>query len=147
MNLSQYRARRTAMRHGLFPALIAVMAMSVLAGCSNSDTAGAIADPPRFDDPHLEAGRSTWMMTCRACHLTGVAGAPAVGNFDAWAPRLGKGRSALHASAVNGLRNESGWTMPPRGGNQRLSTEQVKAAVDYMLAAVTRDQPGVTIGD
>jgi cytochrome c5 len=135
------------MRAGLFPALIAVMAMSVLTGCSEPDKAGAIADPPRFDDPHLEAGRSTWMMTCRACHLTGVAGAPAVGKFDAWAPRLGKGRSALHASAVNGLRNESGWTMPPKGGNQRLSPQQVKAAVDYMLAAVTSDQPGVTIED
>jgi cytochrome c5 len=48
---------------------------------------------------------------------------------------------------VNGIRNESGWTMPPKGGNQRLSTQQVKAAVDYMLAAVTSDQMGITIGD
>ena len=138
---------RTLTRPRIAAFLLAMLISAVLVGCSDPDKAGSIPDPPRFDDPHLEAGRSTWMMTCRACHLTGVAGAPAVGNHEAWAPRLGKGRSALHASAVNGIRNESGWTMPPRGGNQQLSSEQVKAAVDYMLAVVTKDRPGVTIGD
>ena len=147
MSHSIDKPARTVTRPGIAISLLAMLVSTVLAGCSEPDRAGAIPDPPRFDDPRLEAGRSTWMMTCRACHLTGVAGAPAVGNYEAWAPRLGKGRSALHASAVNGIPNDSGWTMPPRGGNQRLSSEQVKAAVDYMLAAVTADRPDVTIQD
>jgi len=147
MNDASGKTARSVTRPGIVTSLLAMLVSAALVGCSDSDRAGAIPDPPRFDDPHLEAGRSTWMMTCRACHLTGVAGAPAVGDGEAWAPRLGKGRSALHASAVNGIRNESGWTMPPRGGNQRLSSEQVKAAVDYMLAAVTADKPDVTIQD
>ena len=147
MSHSTRETARTVTRPGITTSLLAMLVSTILAGCSDPDRAGAIPDPPGFDDPKLEAGRSTWMMTCRACHLSGVAGAPAVGNYEAWAPRLEKGRSALYASAVNGIRNDSGWTMPPRGGNQRLSSEQVKAAVDYMLAAVTADRPGVTIQD
>jgi cytochrome c5 len=123
------------------------LTIAVLTGCGNTGTATALPDPPRFDDPHLEAGRATWMLTCRACHLTGVAGAPAVSDIDAWAPRLLAGRSALHASAVNGIRANDGWSMPPRGGNKRLSDSQVRAAVDYMLAAVTDGKADVPVPD
>jgi cytochrome c5 len=123
------------------------LTIAALTGCGDTGTATAPPDPPLFDDPHLKAGRSTWMITCRACHLTGVAGAPAVDDIDAWSPRLGKGRSALHASALNGIRDGNGWTMPPMGGNERLSNSQVRAAVDYMLAAVTDGSADVVIPD
>ena len=33
--------------------------------------------------------------SCGACHAVGVAGAPATGNADAWAPRLEKGMDCL----------------------------------------------------
>ena len=52
----------------------------------------------------------------------------------AWKPRLAKGKEALYRSALTGLTGPKGTQMPPRGGNAKLTDEQVKAAVDYMMA-------------
>jgi cytochrome c5 len=50
---------------------------------------------------------------------------------------MAKGEEALYASALNGVKGAEGDVrMPPRGGNARLSDEQVKRAVDYMIASV-----------
>jgi len=113
-----------------------------LAGCDgtaqNSETALA-PEMPRFDETHLIAGRSTWMGTCRNCHLMGVSGAPSVTDYAAWEARISKGERALYRSALKGIRDSGGEIrMPPRGGNSRLTDEQVKGAVDYMVASVRR---------
>jgi cytochrome c5 len=92
---------------------------------------------PRFDDPALAEGRSVWMGTCRACHLLGVAGAPAVTDHANWQPRLAKGMPALYQGPIHGIKGEDGkYRMPPRAGNDRLSDEQIQRAADYMVAAV-----------
>ena len=99
---------------------------------------------PRFAESGLDRGRGVWMGTCRNCHWLGVAGAPAVTNAAAWAPRIGKGQDALYQSALNGIKGDDGaFRMPPKGGNPRLSSEQVMRAVDYMVASVAyfRDAP------
>ncbi|NND81474.1 MAG: cytochrome c5 family protein [Gammaproteobacteria bacterium] len=70
--------------------------------------------------------------SCAACHASGVAGAPMIGDADAWSARMGKGSDALYANAVNGYVGEAG-VMPAKGGNVALSDDEVKAAVDYML--------------
>jgi cytochrome c5 len=75
-------------------------------------------------------GKKTYDTTCMACHSTGAAGAPKLGDKAAWAPRLKQGVAALHASALKGK-----GAMPPKGGNTGLSDDAVKAAVDYMAAA------------
>lgn len=93
---------------------------------------------PEFADPRLRAGRAVWLGTCRACHAEDVAGAPLVTDQAAWAPRLAKGREALYRSALEGRVGPKGTEMPPRGGNAALSDEEVKSAVDYMTAAVTK---------
>lgn len=67
---------------------------------------------------------------CAACHATGVAGAPALGDADAWAPRIDQGIDALYASVIEGK-----GVMPPRGGSS-ASDEELHAAVDYMVAEV-----------
>ena len=64
-----------------------------------------------------------------ACHATGVAGAPKLGDKAAWAPRLKTGKEALYASVIKGK-----GAMPPKGGNAALSDADVKAAVDYLVA-------------
>ena len=64
---------------------------------------------------------------CLACHATGAAGAPKLGDAAAWADRLGKGLDALTASAINGI-----GAMPPRGGSQ-FGDEQIAAIVEYIL--------------
>nr|WP_276316577.1 c-type cytochrome [Halomonas flagellata] len=65
---------------------------------------------------------------CAACHASGAAGAPVVGDAEAWAPRLDKGIEALYESAINGI-----GAMPPKGG-ATLPDEEVKAIVDYMVS-------------
>lgn len=74
-------------------------------------------------------GKSIYDASCAACHATGVAGAPKFGDKAAWAPRIKAGTSALYNSALKGKN-----AMPPKGGNTALSDDDVKAAVDYMVA-------------
>lgn len=80
-------------------------------------------------DARAAAGKDVYASTCAACHATGAAGAPKVGDKGAWAPRLATGASALHASALKGK-----GIMPPKGGNAALSDADVSAAVDFMLS-------------
>jgi cytochrome c5 len=76
------------------------------------------------------AGKSTYDTTCAACHASGVAGAPKLGDKAAWAPRIKTGNDAMHASALKGK-----GAMPPKGGNPSLADDAIKAAVDYMVSA------------
>jgi cytochrome c5 len=76
------------------------------------------------------SGKATYDAVCAVCHATGVAGAPKFGDKAAWAPRLKAGLEALHTSAIKGK-----GALPPMGGNAALSDADVKAAVDYMVAA------------
>jgi cytochrome c5 len=64
---------------------------------------------------------------CTTCHAGGLAGAPTL-TQAAWAPRIAKGKDTLYQHAIAGFN-----AMPPRGGEARLSDEQVKATVDWML--------------
>jgi len=65
---------------------------------------------------------------CMACHATGAAGAPKVGDAAAWGPRAKAGIDALATSAINGK-----GAMPPSGGSA-YSPEQIHAVIKYMLA-------------
>src|SRR4030095_5721154 len=69
--------------------------------------------------------------SCAMCHAAGVAGAPKFGNAADWSPRIARGAAALYTSALNGTPKG----MPARGGNAELKDPEVKAAVDYMMAA------------
>jgi len=88
----------------------------------------AMAAPPASGKPD---GKKVYDMTCLVCHAAGVAGAPKVGDKAAWTPRLKTGIDTLYASAIKGKA-----AMPAKGGNTSLSDADVKAAVDYMAAAV-----------
>lgn len=81
-------------------------------------------------DADAAEGKAVYTQVCRACHATGVAGAPVVGDRGAWAARLPRGFDALLESA---LRGKGG--MPPKGGHAGLSDVQVRAAVEYIVAA------------
>jgi cytochrome c5 len=74
-------------------------------------------------------GKEVFEATCAACHATGAAGAPKLGDKAAWGPRIGTGAAALQASALKGK-----GVMPPKGGNAGLSDADVISAVEYMVA-------------
>ena len=82
------------------------------------------AAPPAFAD-----SQSTYQQACFACHGTGAAGAPKLGDKAAWASRIAQGADAMYATAIKGK-----GAMPPKGGRTDLSDAAVKAAVDYMIA-------------
>ena len=79
--------------------------------------------------PAAASGKAVYDGTCQACHTSGVAGAPKLGDKAAWAPRLGAGVAALQASALKGKN-----AMPAKGGNPSLTDADVKAAVDYLVS-------------
>ncbi|MBT9552097.1 MAG: cytochrome c5 family protein [Hydrogenophaga sp.] len=75
-------------------------------------------------------GEALYKQACTVCHAAGVAGAPKFGDKAAWAPRVALGLDGLTASAIKGKN-----AMPPKGGST-ASDADIKAAVQYMLAAV-----------
>jgi len=77
-----------------------------------------------------DKGKATYDQACVACHGQGVAGAPKFGDKVIWAPRIKTGMEALYATSIKGK-----GAMPPKGGNTTLADADVKAAVDYMVAA------------
>ncbi|TDJ28282.1 MAG: cytochrome c5 family protein [Gammaproteobacteria bacterium] len=64
---------------------------------------------------------------CQACHASGVAGAPKVGDSAAWKSRLANGIDSLVTSAINGK-----GAMPPNGGST-YSEDQIRSVIEYIL--------------
>lgn len=116
------------------PALVAAAAALLFASLAAAPASAQAF--PEFPDARLKQGRAIWLGTCEACHANDVAGAPLVTDKAAWKPRLAKGRAALYKSALGGLTGPKGTQMPPRGGNDKLTDDQVRSAVEYMMAVV-----------
>lgn len=69
---------------------------------------------------------------CTMCHLPGAHGAPQVGNRDDWTERIRPGLNTVYRNAIEGMPNTA---MMAKGGHTELSDDEVRAIVDYMLAA------------
>lgn len=82
-------------------------------------------------EPH--PGEAIYQKACIACHLSGAANAPKLGDKAAWEPRIAKGKDALYASAINGM---PGTPMAPRGTCAACSDDELKIAVDFMVSKV-----------
>ncbi len=78
-------------------------------------------------------GAAVYNSGCMACHASGVAGAPKVGDKEAWTDRIAQGAELLYEHAIVGYQGKNGY-MPPKGGFAHLSDDDVKAAVDYMVS-------------
>jgi len=77
----------------------------------------------------LKNGEEVFKAQCTACHTTGAAGAPKLGDTAAWAPRIATGYDALLNSAVKGKN-----AMGPQGGGD-FETLEIGRAVVYMVNA------------
>lgn len=71
----------------------------------------------------------TYTQSCAACHNSGAAGAPRMGNAEDWSARLEKGMDILVEHTINGFNN----VMPPKGMCFTCSDEDLRALVQYML--------------
>ncbi len=77
----------------------------------------------------LFADEAIYKSKCFACHGTGAAGAPKVGDKAAWAPRIAKGMDTLFQHAKNGFN-----AMPPKGTCMECTDEQLKSTIEYMIS-------------
>jgi cytochrome c5 len=80
-----------------------------------------------------DAGKKLYEASCQACHGAGIAGAPKFGDKAAWAPRIKQGLAVMEDHAIKGFMGKAGM-MPARGGSS-ASDDEIKAAVEYMVAA------------
>jgi len=89
---------------------------------ADSGTAAAEAAGPR-------SGEQVYNASCMACHASGVAGAPKLGDKAAWEPRAAKGIDGLLTTATSGLK-----AMPPKGTCADCSDDELKGAIEYILS-------------
>jgi cytochrome c5 len=78
-------------------------------------------------------GPQVYNAACIACHGSGIAGAPKVGDASAWGPRIAQGKATLYEHALNGFTGATGF-MPPKGARADLSDQEIRDAVDYMAS-------------
>lgn len=95
--------------------------------CMVGDACAAAASSAASGEPR--SGADVYSANCMACHSTGAAGAPKLGDAAVWLARLdAKGLEGLYNSAINGIN-----AMPAKGGCANCSDDEVKAAIDHML--------------
>lgn len=121
----------------------ATLGLTLLTACGQKEAAApaAAAAPAVVEAPASAApvaaenalGKSIYGKTCALCHAAGVAGAPKPGDKADWAPRIAQGDETIYKHAIEGFTGEKGM-MPARGGGSSLSDDEVKAAVDHMVA-------------
>ena len=72
---------------------------------------------------------STYQTSCFACHATGAAGAPLLGDIEAWDSRMVKGMDAVMANVINGVN-----AMPAKGLCMNCTDNELQEIVGYMIS-------------
>lgn len=76
----------------------------------------------------LARGKEVYATDCAYCHDTGLTGAQKLTDNQAWGILLQKSRDVLYGNAIQGT-----FGGPAKGGNSKLSDEDTRLAVDYMI--------------
>lgn len=97
---------------------------------------GGAADEKGEEVAGPRSGAEVYAAVCMACHATGVAEAPKLGDKAAWTPRVGQGLDKLVEVVITGK-----GAMPPRGGNPSVSDEEIREAIVHMLAETGVEAP------
>jgi cytochrome c5 len=92
-----------------------------MAGDSGAAAPVVVASGPR-------SGEDIYGKSCIACHGSGAAGAPKLGDVAGWAPRIGQGIDTLYTHAISGFNG-----MPAKGLCMDCSEDEIKVTVDYMV--------------
>ncbi|MEX0900778.1 MAG: c-type cytochrome [Gammaproteobacteria bacterium] len=95
--------------------------------------AGPAADAAPAGEDMAAIGQQTYESACFACHGTGAAGAPRIGDVEDWSARIAQGREVLIQHSLEGYMGQRGF-MPPKGGQTHLEDDAVIAALDYMVS-------------
>ncbi|MGO1658055.1 MAG: c-type cytochrome [Marinobacter sp.] len=96
--------------------------------CMQGDECGAAAAASESASSGPRSGSEVYDAVCMACHTTGAAGAPKIGDSGAWAPRVDQGMETLIKHAINGYN-----AMPAKGGCANCPDEEIEAAVEHLV--------------
>ncbi len=105
-----------------------------LAGRTTGVTASSQTDVIDAEAGPVDIGQKIYNGLCFSCHGTGLPNIPQVGSVAEWIDRIAQGTGLLYDHAIRGFTGASGMPMPPKGGNATLTDDEVKSAVDYMIA-------------
>ncbi len=108
--------------------LIAGFIVLGLAGCDGVSQRDTVAT----DQTAAHPGEKVYLQACFSCHAAGIAGAPKLGDTQAWGPRIAKGKDALVQSVVQGIPPG----MPPGGACAWCSAEDYSQVIDYMISEI-----------
>ncbi len=91
----------------------------------------ATADAPATEDLAVNVGAELYNKQCMACHANGLLGSPKYGDAAAWAPRITKGIDTL------AMHSAKGFNQMPAQATNGVTEVQIRAAVEYMVAAAS----------
>ena len=104
-----------------------LMAAALTAGSVSADSAAPLQLAQVSDD--FDAAR-TYTQSCAACHNSGAAGAPRMGNAGDWEERLAeRDFDTLVLNTINGYNQ----IMPPKGMCFTCSDEELELVVRHIL--------------
>jgi len=75
---------------------------------------------PPVEHPVLAMGGKIWDKHCRACHGSGLAGAPKITGSRFWEPRIAQGLEVIFTNAKEGFTG-------------KLTDEEFEAAIRFMI--------------
>ena len=87
--------------------------------------------PATNEDLAVNVGAELYNNQCMACHATGLLGSPKYGDAAAWAPRIPKGIDTL------AMHSAKGFNQMPAQATNGVTEVQIRAAVEYMVAAAS----------
>lgn len=96
-------------------------------------------------------GRAVYESVCIACHAVEnvMVAAPKLGDTAEWGRRLARAANGVETLTDHGVDGYA--AMPPKGGKPELTREEVRRAIDYMMAPAPaagsqcRPGPGLSI--
>ncbi len=98
------------------------------ASASATNLAPAESVPVLSQTELLTLGKKIYQKRCSFCHATGAAGAPKIGDQAGWQQRYAQGFDVLVQHVKKGYR-----LMPPKGTCMSCNTQDLQAAVKYLL--------------
>ena len=90
---------------------------------------GGLCDAAFAADPPARTGKQVYDTACMACHASGAAGAPKLGDATAWKARIAQGDAVMFEHVSKGFK-----VMPARGTCTKCTDAELKAAIAHMVA-------------
>lgn len=114
--------------HGGNPELTDLAVARAIAYMVNASGGNWVEPVSESEIMEERTGEDVVKMQCAQCHESGEAGAPQIGDRNAWILRLQHG---LHYAVRSAIMGHGG--MPPRGGAANLTDAEIRNAILYMF--------------